>query len=129
MAASLEVRSPLLDYELISTAWRMPDSLRMPHGAAGKVALRKLLARRVPESMINRPKRGFGVPLNEWLRGPLRELAEDNLNPARIEALGYFDSGMVAKRWDDHLSGRRNWGFHLWSCICFSLWHRHWMES
>ncbi|MGB3797860.1 MAG: asparagine synthase (glutamine-hydrolyzing) [Alteraurantiacibacter sp.] len=129
MAASLEVRSPLLDYELISTAWRMPDSLRMPDGAAGKVALRKLLARRVPESMINRPKRGFGVPLNDWLRGPLRELADENLNRERLESLGYFDGKEVARRWSDHLSGRRNWGFHLWSCICFSLWHRHWMEG
>ncbi len=129
MAASLEVRSPLLDYELISTAWRMPDSLRMGDGATGKIALRKLLARRVPEHMINRPKRGFGVPLNEWLRGPLRELAEDNLNPARLETLGYFDSKKVSKRWAEHLSGRRNWGFHLWSCISFSMWHRHWMES
>ncbi|MWV27573.1 asparagine synthase (glutamine-hydrolyzing) [Aurantiacibacter rhizosphaerae] len=129
MATSLEVRSPLLDYELISTAWRMPDSLRMPDGGAGKVALRKLLARRVPDSMINRPKRGFGVPLNDWLRGPLRELAEDNLNPARLNALGYFDSKAVARHWAEHLSGRRNWGFHLWGVISFSLWHRHWMES
>ena len=129
MATSLEVRSPLLDHELISTAWRMPDSLRMPAGGAGKVALRKLLARRVPEHMIDRPKRGFGIPLIDWLRGPLRELAEDNLNPARQETLGYFDSTLVSKRWAEHLSGRRNWGFHLWSCISFSMWHRHWMEN
>jgi asparagine synthase (glutamine-hydrolysing) len=129
MATSLEVRSPLLDYELISTAWRMPDSLRMPDGAAGKIALRKLLARRVPEHMIDRPKRGFGVPLNEWLRGPLRELAEDHLNPARLEAIGYFDSKAVGQRWAEHLSGHRNWGFHLWSCISFSMWHRHWMTD
>jgi len=129
MAASLEVRSPLLDYELISTAWRMPDSLRMPDGVTGKIALRKLLARRVPDEMINRPKRGFGIPLNDWLRGPLRELAEDHLRPERLGALGYFDSEAVSKRWTEHLSGRRNWGFHLWSCISFSMWHRHWMTD
>ncbi len=129
MATGLEVRSPLLDYQLISTAWRMPDSLRLPDGATGKIALRKLLARRVPEHMINRPKRGFGVPLNEWLRGPLRELAEDHLSPARLGTLGYFDSKEVRTRWAEHLSGRRNWGFHLWTCICFSMWHRHWMTG
>ncbi|MEZ5680506.1 MAG: asparagine synthase (glutamine-hydrolyzing) [Erythrobacter sp.] len=129
MATSLEVRSPLLDYELISTAWRMPDSLRMPGGGTGKVALRKLLARRVPEHMIDRPKRGFGVPLNDWLRGPLRELAEEHLARERQEALGFFDSKAVSRRWAEHLSRRRNWGFHLWSCISFSMWHRHWMEN
>ncbi len=129
MAASLEVRSPLLDYELISTAWRMPESLRMPDGQTGKIALRKLLARRVPDHMIDRPKRGFGIPLNDWLRGPLRDLAEDHLSAERLETLGYFDSKDVQKRWAEHLSGRRNWGFHLWSCITFSMWHRHWMEG
>lgn len=128
MAASLEVRSPLLDYELITTAWQMPDSLRMSKDGTGKVALRRLLARYVPQRMIDRPKRGFGVPLNDWLRGPLRDLAEDHLSSARQEALGFFDSRDVGRRWTEHLSGRRNWGFHLWSCITFSMWHRHWME-
>ena len=129
MAASLEVRSPLLDHKVIETAWRMPDSLRMPEGTAGKVALRRLLARRVPDHMIDRPKRGFGVPLNHWLRGPLRELAEEHLSAARMKKLGHFDSEAVARRWQEHLSGRRNWGFHLWTCICFSMWHRRWMEN
>ena len=129
MAASLEVRSPLLDHKVIEMAWRMPDSLRMPGGTTGKVALRKLLARRVPDRMIDRPKRGFGVPLNDWLRGPLRELADEHLNPARIQTLGYFDSEAVSRRWREHLSGQRNWGFHLWTCICFSMWHRHWMAD
>lgn len=129
MATSLEVRSPLLDYELIETAWRMPDTLRMPNGSTGKVALRKLLARRVPQHMIDRPKRGFGVPLNEWLRGPLRELAEDHLAPQKLGDMGCFDAKEVSKRWADHLSGRRNWGFHLWTCITFSMWHRHWMAE
>jgi len=127
MAASLEVRAPLLDYELISTAWRMPASLRMPNGEIGKVALRKLLTRRVPEHMINRPKRGFGVPLNEWLRGPLRNLADEHLAAAKVDQVGYFDSDKVSKMWAEHRSGRRNWGFHLWNCICFSLWHGRWM--
>ena len=129
MAASLEVRSPLLDYKVIETAWRMPDSLRMANPKTGKVALRKLLARRVPEHMIDRPKRGFGVPLNDWLRGPLRELAEEHLDTRRVQELGYFDSQSVSRRWNEHLSGRRNWGFHLWSCISFSMWHRHWMTD
>ncbi len=127
MAASLEVRAPLLDYELISTAWRMPTSLRMQNGEIGKVALRKLLTRRVPEHMINRPKRGFGVPLNEWLRGPLRNLADEHLAAAKVDQVGYFASDEVSKLWTEHRSGRRNWGFHLWNCICFSLWHGRWM--
>ena len=127
MAASLEVRAPLLDYELISTAWRMPASLRMQNGEIGKMALRKLLARRVPEHMINRPKRGFGVPLNEWLRGPLRNLADEHLAAAKVDQVGYFDSDEVSKLWAEHRSGRRNWGFHLWNCICFSIWHGRWM--
>ncbi|MBX7495826.1 asparagine synthase (glutamine-hydrolyzing) [Qipengyuania sp. 6B39] len=127
MAASLEVRSPLLDYRIVEASWRMPASLRWPDGGPGKIALRRLLARRVPERMIDRPKRGFGIPLNDWLRGPLRPLAEEQLSAARLRELGFFDCDAVRRKWSEHLSGQRNWGFHLWTCIAFGLWHRRWM--
>lgn len=129
MAASLEVRSPLLDYRVVETSWRTPASLRWPDGGPGKIALRRLLARRVPERMIDRPKRGFGIPLNDWLRGPLRPLAEEQLSATRLRELDCFDCDAVRRKWSEHLSGQRNWGFHLWTCIAFGLWHRHWMTE
>ena len=126
MAASLEVRSPLLDHRVLAMAWRMPESLRVSSGGVGKVALRRILAKYVPTQLFDRPKQGFSVPLNDWLRGPLREFAGDMLSSDRIARAGLFDQRIVQRRWAEHQSGRRNWGQHLWTLIMFELWKDHW---
>ena len=104
MAASLEMRAPLLDYRFIELAWRMPRELCFSDGQ-GKPALRKLLSRRLPEKFINLPKRGFGVPINAWLRGPLRPWAGDMLSPERLRRDGMFAPAPIEARWKEHLSG------------------------
>ena len=128
MAASLEVRSPLLDYRVLEMAWRMPDSLRVSRDGVGKVALRRLLERDLPKELFDRPKQGFSVPLNDWLRGPLRSFAGDILSSDRIARAGLFDHRLVERRWSEHLSGRRNWGQHLWTLIMFELWQDRWAQ-
>jgi asparagine synthase (glutamine-hydrolysing) len=87
-----------------------------------KWCLRQLLYKRVPPALIERPKTGFGVPLASWLRGPLRDWAEDLLSDSRLENAGYFDPQHVRKKWDEHLSGRRNWHYHIWDILMFESW-------
>lgn len=125
MAFGLETRSPLLDYRVVEEAWRAPRSLIMDD-TTGKVALRRLLARRVPEQLLDRPKQGFGVPINDWLRGPLREWAGDMLSSRRLEHDGLFRPQSIEKRWREHTSGDRQWGPHLWTILMFNAWHDHW---
>ena len=126
MASSLEVRVPLIDHRVIEFGWRMPTHLKLD-GAVGKVALRKILYKYVPRELIDRPKTGFGVPLAEWLRGPLKEWGGDLL--AR-DAL-YSDLGLnraeIDKRFNEHVSGRRNWAHQLWAIAMLSDWQRRWL--
>lgn len=128
MAVSLEMRAPLLDHRVVEAAWRAPRSLCLA-GSKGKIALRRLLARRVPEELFDRPKRGFGIPVNSWLRGPLRDWTSDLLSPARLRRDGLFDADAVGARWKDHLSGDRNWGGQLWTILIFNTWYHHWNGS
>jgi len=121
MAVGLEMRAPLLDHRVVETAWRMPRSLCLK-GGKGKIALRRLLARRVPEELFDRPKQGFGIPVNDWLRGPLRGWASDMLGPARLRRDGLLDAEAIGKCWKEHLSGTRNWGGKLWSILMFNAW-------
>jgi asparagine synthase (glutamine-hydrolysing) len=126
MAESLEVRSPLLDHRVFAMAWRMPDALRVSSEGAGKIALRRILEKHVPRELFDRPKQGFSVPLNDWLRGPLRQFAGDMLSPDRIARGGLFDHRLIERRWSEHLSGKRNWGQHLWTLIMFEVWKDRW---
>jgi len=121
MAVSLEAREPLLDYRLVEFAWTLPLSMKVRAGR-GKRVLRRVLDRYVPEALIERPKMGFGIPLGEWLRGPLRDWAEALLDPAAIRAQGLIDPAPVRAKWVEHLSGKGEWKYHLWAVLMLEAW-------
>jgi len=127
MAVSLEARVPFLDPNVIAFASRVPMDMKIRNGK-GKWLLRQLLKRYLPESMFNRPKMGFGVPIDSWLRGPLREWAEEMLDEKRLSEQGLVNPRMVREYWHEHLSGRRNWQNHLWNVLMFQSWQAEWMK-
>src|SRR5690606_26628106 len=116
MAVSLETRAPLLDHRIVEFAWRIPPAMKIRDGR-GKWLLRQLLYRYVPPELVERPKTGFSVPLDSWLRGPLREWAQALLDPQRLRREGLFQPEPILRRWREHLSGRRNWAHHLWDVL------------
>lgn len=121
MGVSLETRVPFLDHNVIEAAWQLPMDMRIRNGT-GKWCLRELLYRRVPKHLIERPKMGFGVPLDAWLRGPLRDWAEHLLNEKRLAEAGFFDPAPIRRKWDEHLSGARGWHYHIWDILMFEAW-------
>jgi asparagine synthase (glutamine-hydrolysing) len=123
MAVALEVRVPFLDHRLVERSWQLPVAAKL-QGGAGKQLLRRILYRHVPKKLIERPKMGFGVPLERWLRGPLKEWAADLLDPARLRQQGYFREEPIARAWEEHLSGRRNHQYGLWTVLMFQAWLR-----
>ena len=125
MAVSLETRVPFLDHRVVEFAWRLPQDMKV-RGADTKWALRQLLYRHVPRSLIERPKMGFGAPIDQWLRGPLRDWAEALLDESRLKREGFFHPGPVRRYWEDHLIGRHNWQYPLWNVLMFQTWHEHW---
>jgi asparagine synthase (glutamine-hydrolyzing) len=122
MGVSLESRAPFLDHRMVELAWRTPIEYRMRNGT-GKWPLRQLLYRYVPRSLVDRPKQGFAVPLAAWLRGDLFEWAEDLLSRRRLDREGFFNSAYIRQKWDEHISGRRNWQYPLWNVLMFQAWH------
>jgi asparagine synthase (glutamine-hydrolysing) len=119
MAVSLEAREPLLDYRLVELAWTLPPAMKV-RGGAGKPVLRRILRRHLPDALIDRPKMGFGLPLDRWLRGRLRDWAESLL--AGVRTQGWLDEGPIRAKWRAHLDGDGQWQYHLWAVLMFEAW-------
>lgn len=128
MAVNLETRLPFLDPAVAALAWRMPLDHKL-RGGTGKWVLRRLLHRYVPAHLVERPKTGFGVPLGDWLRGPLRPWADDLLDTGRIRRQGYLDAEVVGRMWSEHRAGRREWPYELWDVLVFQAWLEAWSPA
>jgi asparagine synthase (glutamine-hydrolysing) len=124
MAVSLEARVPYLDdHRVIEFAWKLPMSMKI-HNGQGKWILRNVLYKHVPRELIERPKMGFGIPIDSWLRGPLREWAEDLLDESRMQAEGFFDPAPIQQMWREHIAGTHNNQYYLWDILVFQQWLR-----
>lgn len=121
MANSLETRVPMLDHRVVEFAWQLPLDFKIKNGV-GKSVLREVLYRHVPRELIERPKKGFSIPLAQWLRGPLREWAENLLSEQRLLVEDYFYVEPIRKIWQEHLSGNQDHATRLWSILMFQAW-------
>lgn len=121
MAVSLEARVPLLDHRVVEFSWGLPLEWKC-NGSESKIILKDLLYKYVPKKLLDRPKVGFGVPIDHWLRGPLREWSESLIDEGRLQQEGFLDAKFVRLMWDEHLAKKRNWQGQLWSVLMFQAW-------
>ena len=126
MAVSLEIRVPLLDHQLVQHGWSLPLSAKL-RGNKSKWVLRQILYQHLPTELVDRQKQGFAIPLNDWLRGTLRDWAESLLDENKLRTQGFFDPMMVRRCWQKHLSGRHESHDRLWSILMFQAWHELWL--
>jgi asparagine synthase (glutamine-hydrolysing) len=122
MAVALEVRVPLLDHRLVELSWRLPRRFKV-RGGTGKWLLRQIAYKHVPRNLLERPKMGFGVPVDAWLKGPLKQWAGDLLSQSGLARTGLLNPAPIAAKWDEHQTGRRNWQHFLWNVLMFAAWH------
>lgn len=122
MAVSLETRIPFLDHRVAEFAWSLPLDIKLRNGKS-KWIVRELLQRYVPNELIDRPKMGFGVPIDQWLRGPLKSWANDLLSSSSLDKHAMLDKKLIQKKWQEHLSGVRNWQYQLWDILMFQTWY------
>jgi asparagine synthase (glutamine-hydrolysing) len=125
MSVGLESRAPYLDHRVAEFAWRLPLGMKLRENRT-KMMLRHLLARYMPLSLIERPKMGFAMPIDTWLRGPLKQWASSLLDETRLRQEGFFDHCLIREKWSEHLSGRRNWQYLLWDILMFQAWYERW---
>jgi asparagine synthase (glutamine-hydrolysing) len=123
MSVALEVRVPLLDHRVVELSWRLPRRLKL-RGGTGKWLLRQIAYKFVPKALLERPKMGFGVPIDQWLKGPLKEWAGDLLNPSALAREGFLRPAPIATKWAEHQSGTRNCQHFMWNVLMFEAWRR-----
>jgi asparagine synthase (glutamine-hydrolysing) len=128
MAVALEARVPLIDHRVVEFAWRLPKQAKIRNGKS-KWLLRQVLYRHVPEHLVERPKMGFGIPLADWLRGPLKDWAAHLLDERRLKEAGIVDPAVVSRYWDEHQCGTANRQHHLWGVLMLEAWREHWLPS
>lgn len=128
MAVSLEARAPLLDWRVAGFAWSLPLTMKWQDGRL-KHLPRRLLARYLPDELVERPKSGFGAPVGDWLRGPLRDWGEAQLDEHRLREEGHFDPTPIRSLWNAFQAGERKWHTHLWGILMFQAWREHWGTS
>jgi len=126
MGVSLESRTPFLDHDVVEFAWRLPLDMLLK-GKQGKCILRDILYKHVPRELVERPKMGFGVPINDWLRGPLSDWANELLAPDRIQSQGLFNADIISGQLSDHMNGKRDNQYRLWNMLMFQKWFDTWM--